>query len=231
MPQFSVLILTAPPPGQSGEAGGAYVKVEGRESLLRAVELFLNRDNIKQIQLAVTAEAADETKRKFGANLAFTGVKLVVGGPRWVDQIVAGAKGVSPDATHVLIHDAARPAVPYSDLDALLLAAEANDAVVLAAPIRASLLELDEGGGVIASRLPREFLQLQTPQVYSVKVMAEVAASGNEPHASKLTVVKGSPLNVRLGAPGEAGFAKAMIAMLPKPKVRAPSTPFDEAQW
>ena len=47
MAVFSVLLLTAPPPGLSGEAGGSLVKIDGREALLRSVELFLNRENVK----------------------------------------------------------------------------------------------------------------------------------------------------------------------------------------
>ena len=228
---FSVAILVATPPGQGGESGGAYIKIDGRESLLRAVELFLNRENIKQIQFVVSPEAAEEAKRKYGANLAFSGVKLVVGGVKWAEQIAAAARSVDPQATHVIVHDAARPAVPYSDLDALLAAAEKQEAVVLAAPIRSSLLEVDEGGNVLATHPPQRFMQIQTPQAYSRSVFDEMAASGQEIHPSRLTVVKGSPLNVRLGAPGEAGFAKAMITMLPKPKMRPASSPFDEAQW
>ncbi len=42
--------------------------------------------------------------------------------------------------------------------------------------------------------------------------------------------MNGSPLNVRLGGPGDAALAKALLALLPKPKVRAAS-PFEEAQW
>ena len=38
-------------------------------------------------------------------------------------------------------------------------------------------------------------------------------------------------LNIRLGGPGDAGMAKAMINMLPKSKVKPPSSPFEEAQW
>ena len=103
--------------------------------------------------------------------------------------------------------------------------------MVLAAPVRAALVELDEGGGVVAMHSPRQFMQLQTPQIFSRKVIDQVVASGQEPHPSQLSIVKGSPLNVRLGAPGESGFAKAMIAMLPKAKIRAASSPFEEAQW
>jgi hypothetical protein len=80
MPKFSVLLLTAPA-GPGLDPGGAIVKVDGRESLLRSVELFLNRDNISQIQLAVLPAAMEEFKRKFGGHLGFSGVKLVPGGP------------------------------------------------------------------------------------------------------------------------------------------------------
>ena len=39
---FSVLLVTAAPPGHGSESGGAFVKIDGRESLLRCAELFLN---------------------------------------------------------------------------------------------------------------------------------------------------------------------------------------------
>ena len=52
MANFSVLILTAAPPGQGGDATNSYIKIDGRGGrLLKTVELFLNRENVKQIQL------------------------------------------------------------------------------------------------------------------------------------------------------------------------------------
>src|SRR5688572_10400074 len=108
--EFAVLLITAAPPGQVTEAGGAFVKIDGREALLRSVELFLNRNNIKQIQLAFDTESIEEAKKKYGGHLSFSGVKLVPAGPKWMDQIAAGAEKLSESATHVIIHDAARPA-------------------------------------------------------------------------------------------------------------------------
>ncbi len=72
-PSFSVVILTAPPPGQLSEAGGAFVKIDGRECLLQRVELFLNRDNVKQIQLSSSSpNQLEEASRKFGPHLSFS---------------------------------------------------------------------------------------------------------------------------------------------------------------
>src|SRR5215467_14013810 len=99
MANFSVIILTAAPPGTGGDAGGAFVKIDGRESLLRAVELFLNRESIKQIQLVFDNAKLEEGKRKYGGHLSFSGVKVVGSGPKWHEQIAAAAERVSPDAT------------------------------------------------------------------------------------------------------------------------------------
>ena len=59
MDMFSVLVLTATPPGLGAEGGGAYMKIDGREAILRSVELFLNRDNVKQVQVVFLPDEAD----------------------------------------------------------------------------------------------------------------------------------------------------------------------------
>jgi len=231
MAQFSVLLITAPPAGLGEEAGGAFIKIDGREALLRSVELFLNRDHIKQIQLAFLTEAMEEAKRKFGGHLGFSGVKVIAGGPRWLDQVAAAAEKLDPQVTHVILHDAARPAVPYSDIDALMEAAEKHEAVVLTTPVRTPLIELDDGANPVANHLPRQFQHLLMPQAFSRDKFLQLAQSKQEIHASELHVLKGSPLNIRVGGPGDASMVNAMLRMLPKPKVKPPSSPFEEAQW
>lgn len=231
MANFSIVVATAAPPGMGAEAAGAYVKVDGREALLRSVELFLNRDNVKQIQLVVLADEIEEAKRKYGPHLGFSGVKLLAGGPRWMDQLAAAAKGISDDASHVIVHDAARPAVPFSDIDSLMEAAEKHDVAVLATPVRSTLVEVDEGCSPMAYHLAPSFMHLQTPQVFTKTKFIEMGSSGREIHPSQVTIVKGSPLNIRIGGSGDAAMAKVMINMLPKPKKKGPLTPFEEAQW
>jgi 2-C-methyl-D-erythritol 4-phosphate cytidylyltransferase len=228
---FSVLVLTATPPGLGAEGGGAYLKIDGREAILRSVELFLNRDNVKQVQVVFLPDETEEGRRKYGPHLGLFGVKVLTGGPKWVDQIAAAAEKIVPEATHVIVHDAARPAVPYSDVDALLATAPKHPAVALATPVRTPLVEVDEGGGAMAVHPPTRFMQLLTPQAYSLATFKEIAKTKKEPHASAITLLKGSPLNVRAGGPGDAQMVKTMIGMLPKPKLKGPSNPFEEAQW
>lgn len=228
---FSVLLLTAAPPGQAQEAGGALVKIDGREALLRSVELFLNRDNVKQIQVCFLQDGLEEAKRKYAAHLSFSGVKVLAGGPRWMDQIGAAAGKIAGECTHVIVHDAARPAVAYSDLDAIMEVSEKHEVVALVAPSRAPLVEVDEGGNAMAVHRAERMVQLLTPQVFGRKVFEQMAASKQEVHASQWHLLKGSPLNVRLGGTGDVSLVKAMINMLPKAKSKSPLNPFEEAQW
>jgi len=231
MATFSVLLLTAPPPGLGAEAGGAFIKIDGREALLKSVELFLNRDNIKQVQIVFLPEKLEEAKQKYGGHLSFSGVKAVTGGPRWVDQAAAGAPKIAAECTHVILHDAARPAVAYSDIDALMEEVEKHPAVTLATPCRTMLAELDEGGSPMAFHPPGRFMQLLMPQAFTKEIFSQWTASKSELHASQFALLRGSPFNVRVGGAGDAGLVKTMIGMLPKPKLKPPSSPFEEAQW
>src|SRR5215217_6000161 len=172
---YSVVIVTAPPPTQSSEAGGPYVKIDGRESLLRCVEMFLNRENVKQIQLVVSSDALDEAKRKYGTHLGLMGAKLISAGPTWKEQIAAAGGKISAECSHVIVHDAARPAVPFSDIDALMECAEKTAFATLVSPVRSQLIELDEGGNPVAYHLPTRFMHLLTPQAYSKEKFEQLA--------------------------------------------------------
>ena len=148
-----------------------------------------------------------------------------------MEQVAAGAEKISDEVSHVILHDAARPAVAYSDIDNVMGAAEKHAIVGLTAPLRASLVELDEGHNPVAYQPSTRFVQLLTPQVFTKAKFLEMAKSKQEPPAAAMHLEKGSPLNIRVGGSGDAGLVKTMISMLPRPKLKAPSSPFEEAQW
>jgi 2-C-methyl-D-erythritol 4-phosphate cytidylyltransferase len=109
--------------------------------------------------------------------LSLFGVKLVAGGAKWFDQNRRRRGEDPPEASHVIVHDAARPAVAYSDIDCIMETAEKHPAVALTAPLRTNLVELDEGHQPVAYHLSNRFVQLLTPQVFSKEKFAEMAKS------------------------------------------------------
>ena len=155
------------------------------------------------------------------------------GGPRWTDQLAAVAGKLSDESTHVIVHDGARPLVPYSDIDALFEAATPgkSDAAALIAPIRSELIQVDEHGYAMHHWRADEFVQLLTPQLYSKELFLNSTAKGEPLPLSHAKLIKGSPLNQRIRGSGDASLAKAMMNLLPKPKAKPLSNPFEEAQW
>jgi 2-C-methyl-D-erythritol 4-phosphate cytidylyltransferase len=231
MASFSVVIVTAVPSGLGADGAGAFVKIDGRECLLRAVEMFLNRDGVKQIQLVVADDQFEEAKRKFGGHLSFSGAKLVVAGKQWMDQLAAVADKISADATHVIIHDAARPAVAYNDLDALAAEAEKHPIVVMTTSVRGGVIETEESGKPVALRSGQRFQQVVTPWVFRKDKFLEMAKNRRDPAAGEMWLLRSSPLNVRLSHAADVSMVKAMISLLPKPRIKASDNPFEEAQW
>lgn len=232
MADINVVLVTAPPFVPGADNAAALAKIDNREALLRSVELFLNRDEIKHVQLIVAIDLVEDVKRKHGGHLGFSGVRLASANAKFGEQVAKAAEGLSPECTHVLLHDAARPAVPYTDIDALLATASAKSPITcLSIPMRNGVVQLDEGGSPVGLETPSGFAQLVMPMLITKAKFLELAKGKREPHASELTLLKGSPLNVRLAGPGDAGMLKAMISMLPKPKIKGSASPFDEAQW
>lgn len=231
MPKFGVIVHTAAPDASSSPQG-AFVKVDGRECVLRSVELFVNQPDVSGIVVAFSPADADAAKQKFGSHLMIMGFKAATGGPALRDQLKAAAEKLPADVTHIIIHDAARVAVSAIDVEKLLAAAVDHDAVVLVAPISAgTMVRLDESDTLSDPTPSRSWRQLATPQVYARKTFDELVAKGMDAVLSRVTPIESSPLNLRVDTAGDASLAKALIGLLPKPKAKVSSNPFDEAQW
>lgn len=117
----------------------------GRALLLRTVELFNKREDVATMVVAGPPDSLDQFKMKFGDQLAFLGAKVVAGGrkERW-ETVQAALAAVPADCTHVVVHDAARPATSPELIDRVFEAARKFDAVIPAVPVTATLKRVGE---------------------------------------------------------------------------------------
>ena len=226
-----MLLLTAPPPGVEGDEG-PFVKVDGRECLLRCAEMFATRDDIAQVLTVFRSADAEELKQRFGGHLSFSGVKLGEPADAWHGQIASLAARVGEGITHVLVHDAARPALAFSDVDALLEAAGHHPGrpIGLAAHVESGLVEVDGQGHAVGYRPAEAFRLLLWPRLYPKELLADLS-QGREPPAERLHLVPGLSQNVRCSHPSDAKRVAAMIKLLPERKREGPLSPFEEAKW
>ncbi len=108
----------------------------GRPVLHRTIEAFTNYDAPDRTLAPVIvagphdAEAFDEFQLRHGDKLMILGVQLVHGGKthRW-ETVKAALDAVPDDATHIAVHDAARPCLSEQLLDRIFDAAAKHPAV------------------------------------------------------------------------------------------------------
>ena len=230
MAKFGVILFTAAPDASSSP-NGAFVKVDGRDSLLRAVELFVNREQIAQIVVGFGPGDGEKAKEKFGSHLLILGFAAAVGGPSLRDQLKACAAKLPDDVTHVIVHDAARPAVSSADVDALLEAVQKRPALCLVTSVSGPVVRIDESGAMVDPMPAKSLRHPVWPRAFTKTIFDELVAKGPDAVQSRLEPMESSPCNLRVNGANEAGLLKAMLALLPKPKLKASTNPFDEAQW
>jgi len=165
-------------------------------------------------------------------------VNFAIGGAERWQSVQAGvqslldAGGGADDL--VVIHDAARPAVPRKDIDAVIKAASTEPyGAILACPVTDTLkaqqpkVNDQNSGAYIANTVSREGLwQAQTPQVFRLAALREVLAyvaahnlaitdeaSAFEALSLPVKLVAGSRENLKLTYPEDHNLLLAILAM------------------
>jgi 2-C-methyl-D-erythritol 4-phosphate cytidylyltransferase len=128
----------------AGNAQATASKIElplgDRPVFLRSIELFIRRPDVVQVILAVNPDTLDDFRFRWGDKLGFHGVKLVAGGKteRW-ETVLKALAAVDDRATHIAIHDAARPLASVALIDRVFAAAAEHGAVIPGLPVAATL--------------------------------------------------------------------------------------------
>jgi 2-C-methyl-D-erythritol 4-phosphate cytidylyltransferase len=146
----------------------------------------------------------------------------VPGGPRRRDSVRAGVDALPDSATHVLIHDAARP-LAGADLVRRVVArlgAGDCDGVVPGVPVRDTVKRID-GDRVMATEDRSALVAVQTPQGFAVDVLLAAHAASDEDATDDaalveaaggaVVVVPGDPRNLKVTYPEDLAVAEALL--------------------
>jgi len=244
MAKYAVIVVGA---GKSERFGGKekkiFAKISDRPIFIRTLEHFINRDDVCQTILVVAPEDEEYLKEKYGANLAFMGVKAVAGGAERSDSVTNGLAEVREDAEYVAIHDAARPCVSEAMIDAVFDEATKSGAAILAAPLSGTIKRAGDAK-VIEETICREGLwEAQTPQVFKRSVIVEAYEKCGEfeevpTDDAQLVEATGHPVsivtsdftNMKITTKPDLTLAGAIIRARPRPKAKGLGA-FEEAQW
>jgi 2-C-methyl-D-erythritol 4-phosphate cytidylyltransferase len=216
-----------------------FAPLGGRAVWLHSAERFLNRKDVKQVIVVIDAADQEDFSRMFGANVAIMGVEVCLGGAERADSVQNALAKVKNGVEFVAIHDAARPCLADKWIDAVFDAAQKSGAAILATPVSATLKRADgKAPPSVAETVDRTKLwEAQTPQVFRRDLLNKAyAARGGanvtddallvEKLGAPVTLVEGSPLNVKITTKEDLKLAEQILKVLPKTKPEGFSHPF-----
>ncbi|NCA12221.1 2-C-methyl-D-erythritol 4-phosphate cytidylyltransferase [bacterium] len=239
MPSFGVILAAA---GRSSRFQDANYKkpfapLAGRAVWLHSAERFLERADVKRVVIVVAPEDRDAFVEKFGGNLAFMGVTLATGGAHRADSVRNGLEKLAPEIDMVAIHDAARPCIAAAWIDRVFEAGARTGAAILATPVVSTLKRVGADGTILGTVDRTGLWEAQTPQVFARALLekAYAAHAGEEPTdeaqlvealGQKVTVVAGSPINLKITCRDDLRLAEQALEAVPKPNLAGPAHPF-----
>ena len=196
-----------------GRASASKIEFElaHKPVFLHAIELFHGHRDVVQILLAVHPDRLDDFAFRWSDKLAFMNVKLIAGGraERW-ETVKLALDSVSDEATHIAVHDAARPCGDQRMIDRVFAAASSLGAVVPGLPMSDTVKQVGDAeasgwadpldailGGTssptagsrrIMQTIPRhDLMRVQTPQVFERGLFYRAYAALNIDNAKGIT--------------------------------------------
>ena len=227
--KFSAIIVAA---GAGIRFGASIPKqffaLGGRPVLAWSLETFDRSSLINE--LIVVAPLADD-----GSAIEITErwvhrvpVKVVPGGLTRQESVKSGLDAVNPGCEWVAVHDAARPLVTPTQIEAVyFMAREIGGAAILAIPVWDTVKVVDEDGLIIRSQDRNRLYLAQTPQVCrkedlrSAYKLAEDKGIRATDEAGLLEVlgvavgvVEGSSSNFKITTQEDLKIAEALITSI-----------------
>jgi len=227
-----------------GKRKKAFVDVAGRAVFLRSVELFDNRDDVKQVLLGIAPEDEELVSIKWGPNLKFFNVKIFLGGCERFDTVNKGLELIKDGIDLIAVHDACRCCVTAELIGKVIAAAAKSGASLPAHPVAATIKEVKDN--TIIRTVDRAGLyEAQTPQVFAASLLKKAYENLKNLDQSKIsddsqlveslghkvTIVEADSSNIKITRKSDIAIAEAILKSRPKLAPKGPAGPYIEAQW
>jgi 2-C-methyl-D-erythritol 4-phosphate cytidylyltransferase len=203
----------------------AFVELAGQALVLRSARAFDEAPSVSGI-VAVVPEAEIGAARSLLAPVRKL-VAVVPGGERRQDSVLEGLRQ-APDGFDgvVLVHDAARPLVEVSLVEAVSRAAAEVGAALPVLPLTDTVKRVRDG--LVVATLDREELgAAQTPQGFRLALLVEAyeaafrdrvtvtdEAMAVERLGAPVRAIPGSPRNRKITTPDDLAWAEGVLAGL-----------------
>ena len=154
-----------------------FLEVCGKTILEHTVEAFESSDYIDEIAIVTREDYVEKVSELIGEHHPKL-KRILKGGKERYHSSIAAIEAYTNDDDNIMIHDAVRPMVSKRIIRDCVEALRKYDAVDVAVPATDTILQVDENG-LICNIPPRRMLRnVQTPQCFKRRVIAEAYRRG-----------------------------------------------------
>ncbi len=239
MSKFAVILVAA---GQSSRFKDQFHKkqfaiLDQKPVWLHSAEKFLARNDVGQLIVVIAPADREDFVSRFGANMAVLGFDVVDGGVNRHESVANGLAMVRAECKFVAVHDAARPCIVDELVENCFSKARETGAAIPAIPVDSTVKKSADGKRIDETMDRKGMYLAQTPQAFRRDVLEKAYASlgsfvpTDEAQAVEragypVSLVNGSPLNIKLTTRQDLKLASACLKAMPAPKFDAKPHPF-----
>nr|CAD6415986.1 bifunctional 2-C-methyl-D-erythritol 4-phosphate cytidylyltransferase/2-C-methyl-D-erythritol 2,4-cyclodiphosphate synthase [Rhizobium sp. Q54] len=235
--QIGIVIVAAGRGERAGAEDGPkqYRRIGDRAVIAHTLEVFLTWHRATTVVVVIHPDDRDLFEKAIAGISGADRVITALGGATRQQSVLAGLEALATaEATHVMIHDAARPFIDHALLERIAARLDAGDEAVL--PALPVFDTLKRGvGGIVQETVPRDGLfAAQTPQSFRLPTILQAhrdaARAGLEAFTddcsiaewsgTEVKLVEGSPDNVKLTVRRDIIMADQRMAGAAMPDVR-----------
>ena len=201
-----------------------YRPIGGVPMLARAIRPFAAHPRVAVV-VAVLPPGDAASPPAWLAEAGGPDLVVAAGGETRQESVASGLAVLPPDATIVLVHDAARPFVDRELVDRVIAVAELGAVAVPALPLAETVKETDAAGLVVRTVARERLVAVQTPQGFPRATLetahqrfrGEAPATDDAALCERLgapvRVVAGSAMNLKITRPEDFRLAEALAAI------------------
>jgi 2-C-methyl-D-erythritol 4-phosphate cytidylyltransferase len=212
-------------PEKAGTSRKQFMLLEGSPILLHTIRKFVSSPAVKEIVVALRAEDMEWVKELLRKENFGKPVRLVEGGDARQASVENALAALGDGTELVAVHDAVRPFIELSTLEAVFAEAAENGAAIVGIVPVDTVKQVHRNK--IRQTIPRERLVLaQTPQVFRFDLLKQAFAKAREDGFTgtdesslverleqvEVSVVPGSDRNIKITKPSDMDLAKHFLA-------------------
>ncbi len=234
---LGIVIVAAGRGERAGAAEGPkqYRLIGGHSVIAHTLQAFLGWGNTGPVVVVIHADDQALFADAVSGHAGVERVTIALGGATRQQSVLAGLRALAgTGATHVMIHDGARPFVDHALLDRIAARLAAGDEAVLPALAVTDTLKRGAGGAVQETVSREGLFAAQTPQAFRLQSILDAHERADRTGRLDFTddcsiaewagmpvaLVEGSPDNIKLTLKRDITMADEKLAATALPDVR-----------